>query len=111
MNERFNVFFYSGDSLGLKTRVSKGEAWIDDAGLNLKEKALNESVFIAKQDLVKVTMYRLHGLGRVIQIDYRNGRLFMSVVRLMVGQFAFIDFLRTGKLKKAISEILDPGPA
>ena len=48
-------------------------------------------------------MFRLHGLGRVIEIDHRQGRLFLSVVRLMIGQFAFIDFFKTGALFKQLS--------
>ncbi len=34
------------------------------------------------------------GLGRVIRIEHRRGRVFLSVVRLMLGQFAFINSLR-----------------
>ncbi len=106
MTERFKVFFHDGDMLGLKTRVLKGEAWIDDSGLNVKSSPSGSSILIPKRDLIKVDMFRLHGLGRVIQIDHRTGRLFLSVVRLMIGQFALINFFRTGRLHKALSEML-----
>jgi hypothetical protein len=47
-------------------------------------------------------MYRFHGLGRVIQVDHRKGRLFLAATRLMIGQFALINFFRTGKLYRVL---------
>ena len=107
MHERYKIFFHAGDELDLKTCVSKGEAWIEDSGLNIKEPGGN-TILISKTDIQKVEMSRLHGLGRVIQVDHHKGRLFLSVIRLMIGQFAFINFLRTGKLYKALSGISAP---
>jgi hypothetical protein len=103
MHERYKIFFHAGNELGLQTRASKGEAWIDASGLNIK--GPDDTILIPGANIQKVDMYRLHGLGRVIQVDHHNGRLFLSVIRLMIGQFAFINFLRTGKLYRALSGI------
>ena len=99
------MFFYRGDELGIKTRVSKGEAWIDDVGLHINGPD-GTRVTLPRTDLQKVEMFRLYGLARVIRIDYRGGRLFLAVVRFMIGQFASVNFFRTGKLQKALSDML-----
>ncbi len=104
MQERYRIFFYAGDELGLKSRVVKGRAWIDDKGLTVGDGA-GHDIVIGAADLRNVKMFRLHGLGRVIQIDHRGGRLFLSAIRLMIGQFAFINFFRTGTLLQSISRM------
>ena len=104
MAERYRVFFYAGDELGLKTRVRKGQAWIDDGVLNIGD-AAGHDIRIAAAEIRNVKLFRLHGLGRVVQVDHRGGRLFLSAIRLMIGQFAFINFFRTGKLHRAILDI------
>lgn len=97
------IFFHVGDELSLKTHASKGEAWIDDLGLNVG--GASDKFLIPKADIQKVDMYRFHGLGRVIQVDHRKGRLFLAATRLMVGQFALINFFRTGQLHRALLDI------
>ena len=97
---KYKVFFHIGNELGLKTNVLNGRAWLDNSGLHLEGPM---SLDIPFRDVNRVKMFRLHGLGRVIEIDHRQGRLFLSVVRLMIGQFAFIDFFKTGALFKQLS--------
>jgi hypothetical protein len=104
-HERYRIFFHHGDELGLKTRVSKGKAWIDNTGLTIKGK--NGTTSIPRANFQKVEMFRLHGLGRVIRVDHSGGRLFMAVVRLMIGQFVLINFFQTGKLQRTLSSLLD----
>ncbi len=99
---KYKVFFHVGEELGLKTRVLKGCAWLDDAGLHV-EGPVSDTVGL--QDLRSVRMFRLHGLGRVIQIDHANGRLYLAVVRLMIGQFALINFFKTGQMFKDLSSV------
>jgi hypothetical protein len=103
MRDRYKIFFHAGNELGLKTHASKGEAWIDGSGLNVR--GADNTILIPTTDIQKVDMYRLHGLGRVIQVDHRKGRLFLAVTRLMIGQFALINFFRTGKLYRVLSDI------
>jgi len=54
---------------------------------------------------MEVELFRFHGLGRVIRVEHRLGRLYLSVVRVMIGQFAIINFFKTGALHKALSVI------
>ena len=98
----YKVFFHCGNELSVKTRVAKGSAWLDDAGLHVEGQ---NRLTIPLGDILDAELFRLHGLGRVIRVDYRGGRLFLSVVRLMIGQLAFINFLRTGALHKQIAAV------
>jgi len=100
---RYKIFFHVGNELNLKTRASKGEAWLDGSGLNVR--GADDTLIIPKTDIQKVDMYRLHGLGRVIRVDHRKGRLFLAATRLMIGQFAIINFFRTGKLYRALLRV------
>jgi len=99
---KYKVFFHCGNELSLKTKVAKGRAWLDDTGLHVEGQ---NGFTIPSGDILDAELFRLHGLGRVIRIEYRGGRLFLSVVRLMIGQFAFINFLRTGALHKQIAAV------
>ena len=94
---KYKVFFHRGDKLTLKTRVMKGHAWLDDSGLHIEGPC---GLDIPLGDLQEAELFRLHGLGRVIRIEYRQGRLFLAVIRLMIGQFAFVNFFKTGALHK-----------
>lgn len=85
----YKVFFYSGEDLGLKTRVDKGKATLDESTLTIHGPSV---LTISLKDIDSVKLFRLHGLGRVIQIDHMGGRLFISVIRFMIGQFASINF-------------------
>jgi hypothetical protein len=100
---RYKIFFHVGNELSLKTHAARGEAWIDDSGLNIK--GPDDTILISRADIQKVDMHRLHGLGRIIQVDHRKGRVFLAVIRLMIGQFALINFFRTGKLYRVLLSI------
>ena len=99
---RYKVFFHQGDELSLKTRVSRGEAWIDESGLHVKGAS---EVVIPSGNLRSAELFRLHGLGRVIRVEHNQGRLFLSVVRLMIGQFAIINFFKSGTLHEELTKI------
>jgi hypothetical protein len=101
----YKVFFHRGDDLLLKTKVFKGRAWLDDVGLHIDGP---NGFTIPASDILEAELFRLHGLGRVIRIEYRGGRLFLSVVRFMIGQFASINFFRTGKLQKQLASLAKP---
>jgi len=101
---KYKVFFHRGNELGLKTTVLKGYAWLDGSSLHIEGP---ESFDVPFDELQQVSMFRLHGLGRVIRIEYGHGRMFLSVTRLMIGQFAFINFFKTGQLYKELSALTD----
>ena len=102
--KKYKVFFHRGDELTIKTRVARGDAWVDGEGLHIMSNA--ETFLVPGRDITSVEMFRLHGLGRVIRVDHRNGRVFVSVVRLMIGQLAFINLLKTGALRKQVAELV-----
>ena len=95
----YKVFFHQGEELGLKTRVEKGNATLDESALHLEGPG---AISIPLFEITGVKLFRLHGLGRVIQIDHKRGRLFISVIRFMVGQFAIINFFKTGDLSSRL---------
>ena len=100
--KKYKVFFHRGDELTIKTRARKGHAWLDEDALRIEG---SEEFAIPLTDIYHAEIFRLHGLGRVIQIEHRGGRLFLSVVRFMIGQFAMIDFLTTGALQRQLGLI------
>ena len=99
---KYKVFFHRGDELTLKTRVMKGYARLDDSALHIEGPG---GFDIPLGELQEVELFRLHGLGRVIRLEHRRGRLFLAVTRLMIGQFAFINFFKTGTLHKNLAAI------
>jgi hypothetical protein len=90
---KYKIFFR--DELTIKTRVMKGHARLDDSGLHIEGPG---GLDIPLRDLRQTELFRLHGFGRVIRIEHRQGRLFLAVIRLMIGQFAYINFFKTGAL-------------
>jgi hypothetical protein len=100
---RYKVFFHFGQDLGLKTHASKGKAWIDASGLNIQGSTGSTAIPIA--DIREVEMFRLYGASRVIRVDYQGGRVFFAVVRFMIGQFASVNFFKTGKLHKMLADL------
>lgn len=99
---KHKVFFYRGAELGLKTKVAKGSAWLDESGLHIEGAG---GFTVASEDILATELFRLHGLGRVIRVEFRGGRLYLAVVRAMIGQFAFINFFKTGNLYNQLSTI------
>jgi hypothetical protein len=91
---RYKVCYHSGEELGIKTHVNKGEALLTDTELRVADGA----IVISRQDITSTRLFRLHGLGRIVQIDRSAGRLYIAVVRAMIGHFAFINFFETGEL-------------
>ena len=85
--------FHVGSDLNLRTRGFHGEAWIDQAGLNI-EGPMGE-VLVKRQDIQKTELCRLQGIGRVIRIENRTGTVCLSVD----------NFLRTGKLHRELSSL------
>jgi hypothetical protein len=96
---KYQVFFHCGDELTLKTRVMKGHARLDESGLHIDGPG---GFDIPLRESQQAELFRLHGLGRVIRIEHRQGRLFLAVTRLMVGQFALINFFKTGALHQEL---------
>jgi hypothetical protein len=99
----YKVFFYAGEELGLKTKVEKGTALLSDSEFRVQGVG---SLSIPVASITSTNLFRLHGLGRVIQIDHSQGRMFVSVVRFMIGQLAFINFFKTGELHNQLTDAI-----
>src|SRR5260370_39791599 len=99
---KYKVFFHLGNELSLNTRVARGHAWVDDTGLHVKGP---DEFTIPCSQLAGAELFRLHGLGRAIRVEHTQGRLFLAVVLLMIGQFVFINFFKTGALYKELETI------
>jgi len=100
MKKSYKVFYHQGPELGLKTHVLKGRAWIDDSGLSVT--GPGATVVVPSTDIEEVELFRLHGLARVIRVDHKGGRLYLSVIRFMIGQFATVNFFKSGELHKEL---------
>ena len=103
MPNSYKVFFHFGQEIGLKTRVSKGTAWIDASGLNIE--GPSGSSLIPASDIKEAELFRLHGTTRVIRVDYAGGRVYLAAVRFMIGQFASVNFFKTGELHKMLADM------
>jgi len=101
---QYKVFFHIGDELGLKTRVQRGAVSLSDSELLLNA---TTTVSIPITNMKSATLFRLHGLGRVIELDHAEGRLFVSVIRFMIGQLASINFLKTGELHRRLVSAIE----
>jgi hypothetical protein len=101
----YKVFFHRGEKLDLKTKVQKGRAWLDDAGLHVEGPA-GPLPLIPKSSLLSAELFRLHGLASVIRVDYQGGRLFLSVIRFLIGgQFMLVNYFKTVELYKRLAAI------
>jgi hypothetical protein len=65
-------WFHCGDELGLKTKVQKAQAWLDDDGLHI-DNGGQLLLLIRNSDLLLAELFRLHGLCRVMRVEHRGG--------------------------------------
>ncbi len=102
---RYKVFFHRGEELGLKTKVQKGRAWLDDDGLHV-EGHVGPLLLISKSSLLSAELFRLHGLCSVISVDYQGGRLFLSVIRFLIGgQVMLVNYYKTVELHERLAAL------
>ena len=99
---KYRVFLHRGDELSLETKLSKGIARLDDTGLHID---CQHGFTVPTDDVLEAAFFRVHGLGRVIRIEYKGGRLFIAVVRLMIGKFVIINFTQTGILQRRLASL------
>lgn len=97
----YKIIYYQGDSVDSSTEVKSGLLILTEAELQIVG---NETISIKLANLNEVTLFRLHGLGRMLRLSHKDGTLFLSIIRFklirlpLIGQFATINFLQTGKL-------------
>ena len=97
----YKVIYYQGDSVDSSTEMKSGLSILTDTELPILG---DETISITLSNLIGIALFRLHGLGRMLRISHRDGTLFLSVIRFrlirlpLIGQFATINFLKTGQL-------------
>jgi hypothetical protein len=64
----------------------------------------NASSFIPSARIKDVELFRLHGTMRVIRVDHDGGRLYLAAVLFMIGQFASVNFIKTGEVQPERSD-------
>jgi hypothetical protein len=102
---RYKVFFHLGEELGLKTKVQKGRAWLDDDGLHIDGPA-GPLPLIPRSSLLSAEIFRLHGLCSVIRVEHQGGRLFLSVIRFLIGgQFVLVNYFKAVELHQSLAAI------
>lgn len=105
MKRIYRIFFHDGPEIGLKTHVLRGTASIDESGLSIQ--GPDGGSFIPSASLKEVELFRLHGTMRVIRVDHQAGRLYLAVVRFMIGQFASVNFFKTGELHRELRDLAE----
>lgn len=102
---KYRVFFHQGESLTVKTRVEKAKAWVDDAGLHI-ERRNGYPILIPGSDIVSAEIFRLHGTCTVIRVEHKSGRLFLSVIRFLIGgQLMLVNYYGTIELQKKLASL------
>src|SRR4051812_25330246 len=99
------VFFHLGDSLTVKTKVQKGKAWVDDAGLHVEGRG-GPPIVISRSDIISADLFRLHGTCTVIRVDHKKGRVFLSVIRFLIGgQLMLVNYHGTVAMHRKLAEL------
>ncbi len=98
---RYKVVFREGPEIGIKVKGYSGWLTFDDKQIRI----VGEREFILPlESVLKVEIFRLYGLGRMIRITHPQGILFVTVVRFCIaGRFATVDFFKTKRLLTQIS--------
>jgi hypothetical protein len=99
----YKVFFHAGPDLGLKTHVLRGTASTDPSGLSIQ--GPEGKLFVPAADIKEVELFRMHGMARVVRVDHQSGRLYVAAVRFMLGQFASVNFFKTGELHGDLADL------
>lgn len=94
--KQYKVIYHIGDSIGLKTKVSKGKLWVDGSSVFIQTKDQK----IQLDGIRSVALFMLNGLGSMLNVKYgETTTIFIAVVRFCVGQFATGNFFGTRELK------------
>ena len=100
----YRVIYHCGDEITIKTKTRNGKLDLTDKHIEISGK---ENLKIPNEQIKKVELFRLHGLGRMLKTTHDDGILFVTVVRFcLFNMFAIINFLKTGTLNRELNEII-----
>jgi hypothetical protein len=98
---KFKVIFHEGAEVNIRTKMLSGWLTIDTDQVRIAGK---HPLSFPLAHIQSADIFRLHGLGRMIRVIHQGGTLNITVVRFCIaGQFATIDFFKTGTLAERLS--------
>jgi hypothetical protein len=101
-NMRYKIIYHVGKELTLKTKVNSGTLTFQNDSICISG---SSPLTVSLSEVNNVEMFRLHGLGRMIKLLYKERTIFLTVVRLnLFGYFVIINFFKAGKLYEAIKQ-------
>lgn len=101
----YRIIYHIGEEINLKTRALAGTAEVTNESLIIKG---DPGAAIAIKDIRSVSMFCLHGTGRMIKVVHCGGTLFLTVIRVNLwGYFALVNFFATGDLCRQIESLID----
>lgn len=102
----YRVLYFRGDELDLSTKMVSGRAFVRDNRLQIEGAS---PISIPLPEIRDTSLYRLHGLGRMIRFRCGADQFFVTVVRLnFFGYFAIINFFATSKLFRELLADSEP---
>lgn len=97
----YKVAYHVGKQLDLNTKVESGRLFLDNEGFSIRGSGPDVRVPFARMESVR--LFRLHGLGRMIEVVCHDRTLFLTVIRLnFFGYFLIINFFGAGDLHKRL---------
>ncbi len=101
---KYKIIYHLGDEIDVKTKTMNGHATLTPQNFEISG---SSNVTISVGEINNVELFRLHGLGRMLKIEYGNHTIFLTVVRFcLFNFFALIDFSKTGRLRDELNKVL-----
>ena len=101
---KYKIIYHVGNELTIKTKADSGYLVFNESSIFISGTSTLEVPYTS---MIKIEMFRLHGLGRMIKLVCADCTIFFAVIRLNIfGYFVFIDFLKTGRLYEAINDAM-----
>jgi hypothetical protein len=97
---RYRVMYHVGSDVTIKTKANSGKLTVGEDGISISGGA---DLRVPFSSMVRVEMFRMHGMARMIKLVCRDRTVFLAVVRFMIlGYFASVNFFRTGELYETL---------
>ncbi len=101
-------FYYFGPEIGIKTRVLPCKLSVTDSGINIERS--DGVTSISRDQILGAKSICLVGSLSVIQVDLKQGRVFICATRFLIGQFAMGNYFKNRQLLANILNLLNPSP-
>ena len=99
----YRVLYFVGPSLDLSTKMLPGRAEIDGECFRIVG---SSELSIPLKEIREPNLFRLHGTARMIRFAWKEGTVFVTVVRVNIfGYFAVINFFATGRLYESLKSL------